>query len=585
LTLPKKEVTVRTAGAAGDGIAATGETFAKVCSRSGLHIFAYNSYQSVIRGGFVWLQVRAGRAKVTSHGAGSDFLIALNSRELERHASDVVTGGGILYNKDKIKPKPGLIRDDVIQYALPVLEMTSKHGKNPILQNTVALGSLVRILKIEFSVLSGVLSDTFGSRKKAALEANLAVSQAGYEYADENFETVDFELDLDYNVRRPVLTGNQALALGAVAAGCKFYAAYPMTPASSILHWLAATSTRTGILVKQAEDEIAVLNMAIGAAFAGVRSMVGTSGGGFSLMSEAIGLAGQTETPVVIISSQRGGPSTGLPTKTEQSDLFQALGASQGDYPKIVLAASTVEDCFSSIVEAFNLAEKFQVPVIVLSDLYLSEHMESLDGINLDFSIERGEVAKPDVGSADSRNGFKRYAFTESGVSPRSFPGRAGTIFQASSDEHDDAANIISDVFTDEEMRTRMFQKRMRKMEHILRELSEPRLEGKNDADLTIIGWGSTYGVIEEAISTLGEEGVTLNHLHIKYMLPFHAKQVKDVLESCRNTLTIESNYTGQLSRLIRMETGFSIKNQLLKYDGEPFYPNQIITKVREVNR
>ena len=583
MPLPKSEVVVRTAGAAGDGIAATGETFAKVCSRSGLHVFAYNSYQSVIRGGFVWLQVRAGRTKVQSHGAGTDFLIALNSRELERHANDVVKGGGILYNKDKIKPKPGLIRDDITQYPLPVLDITSKHGKNPILQNTVALGALVKILKIDFSVLSGVLSDTFGSRKKAALEANLAVSQAGYEYA-ETFETVDFALDLDYNTRRPVMTGNQALALGAVAAGCKFYAAYPMTPASSILHWLAATSTRTGILVKQAEDEIAVLNMAIGAAFAGVRSMVGTSGGGFSLMSEAIGLAGQTETPVVIISSQRGGPSTGLPTKTEQADLFQALGASQGDYPKIVLAPSTVEDCFSLIVEAFNLAEKFQVPVIVLSDLYLSEHMESLDGIDLDFSIERGEFAKPDVGSTDSKNGFKRYAFTESGVSPRSFPGRAGTVFQASSDEHDDAANIISDVFTDEEMRTRMFQKRMRKMERILPELAPPRLEGKNAADLTLIGWGSTYGMIREAVSALGEEGMTLNHLHIKYMLPFHAKQVKEILESCRNTLTIESNYTGQLSRLIRMETGFDIKHQLLKYDGEPFYPGQIITKVREVN-
>lgn len=583
MPLPKSEVVVRTAGAAGDGIAATGESFAKVCSRSGLHVFAYNSYQSVIRGGFVWLQVRAGRTKVQSHGAGTDFLIALNSRELERHANDVVKGGGILYNKDKIKPKPGLIRDDITQYPLPVLDITSKHGKNPILQNTVALGALVKILKIDFSVLSGVLSDTFGSRKKAALEANLAVSRAGYEYA-ETFETVDFALDLDYNTRRPVLTGNQALALGAVAAGCKFYAAYPMTPASSILHWLAATSTRTGILVKQAEDEIAVLNMAIGAAFAGVRSMVGTSGGGFSLMSEAIGLAGQTETPVVIISSQRGGPSTGLPTKTEQADLFQALGASQGDYPKIVLAPSTVDDCFSSIVEAFNLAEKFQVPVIVLSDLYLSEHMESLDGIDLDFSIERGEFAKPDVGSTDSKNGFKRYAFTESGVSPRSFPGRAGTVFQASSDEHDDAANIISDVFTDEEMRTRMFQKRMRKMERILPELAPPRLEGKNAADLTLIGWGSTYGMIREAISTLGEEGMTLNHLHIKYMLPFHAKQVKEILESCRNTLTVESNYTGQLSRLIRMETGFDIKHQLLKYDGEPFYPGQIITKVREVN-
>lgn len=577
--MTKNSVTVRVAGAAGDGIAATGEAFAKVCSRSGLHVFAYNSYQSVIRGGCVWLQVKAQKEKVYSHGDELDFLIILNGNEVEKHAPDVPENGGIIFNGDKIRVREGLARDGVRSHPLPVRDLSGEYGKNPVIQNTVALGALMRLLDIEFDVLKVVLEETFGKRKQAALEANLAVSKAGYDYATENFESYNFDLQLDYNTRRPILTGNQSIALGAVAAGCRFYAAYPMTPASSILHWLSAHATKLGMVVKQAEDEISVINMAIGASFVGARVMVGTSGGGFALMTEAIGLAGQTETPIVIVSSQRGSPSTGLPTKTEQGDLFQALGASQGDFPKMIMVPSTVEDCYYSSIEAFNIAARYQLPVIILSDLYLSEHMESIDTLRFDLPIDIGEFGTP--------NGekFKRYEFTENGVSPRSIPGVEGTIFQATSDEHDDVGNIISDVFTDEEMRTRIFQKRMKKMEFILKELPPPQLHGPSDADMTLIGWGSTFMVIREAISRLERDGIKVNHLHVKYMMPFQSNDVKKILESCKETICIESNYTGQLSKLIMMETGYSIGHKLLKYDGEPFYTNQIVQKVKEVLR
>ena len=465
--MPKNEVILRVGGAAGDGIASTGESFAKICSRSGLHLLAYNSYQSVIRGGFIYLQLRAGREKVYSHGNKVDFLIALNPLEFQRNIVDVVPGGAVLYNSDKIKPDPDKIPKDIILCPLPVNEILKDIGKNPILQNTVALSSLVQLLNLDVDVMNGVIRDYFGKKKQSVMDINLKVIEAGYEYSKSNLPNFDFDLQPDYNIKRPVLTGNQALGFGSILAGCKFYCAYPMTPASSILHYLIAQSKKSGMVVKQAEDEISVINMAIGSSFAGVRSMVGTSGGGFALMTEAIGLAGQTETPIVVINSMRGGPSTGLPTKTEQGDLFQAIGASQGDFPKVIIAPSTIEDCYYSIIESFNLADQFQIPVMVLSDLFLSEHMESIEDLDFNSTIERGEI----VTSNDSDKLYKRFKYTDTGVSPRAFPGTSGTVFQASSDEHDDYGNIISDVFTDSETRTKIMLKRMRKMKFIEEQL------------------------------------------------------------------------------------------------------------------
>ena len=576
--MPKNEVVLRVGGAAGDGIASTGESFAKICSRSGLHLLAYNSYQSVIRGGFIYLQLRAGREKIYSHGNKVDFLIALNPLEFQRNIVDVVPGGAVLYNSDKIKPDSDTIPKDVILCPLPVNEILKDIGRNPILQNTVALSSLVQLLNLDVDVMNGVIRDYFGKKKQSVMDINLKVIEAGYDYAKSNLPDFDFDLNPDYNIKRPVLTGNQALGFGSIIAGCKIYCAYPMTPASSILHYLIAQSKKSGMVVKQAEDEISVINMEIGSSFEGVRSMVGTSGGGFALMTEAIGLAGQTETPIVVINSMRGGPSTGLPTKTEQGDLFQAIGASQGDFPKVIIAPSTIEDCYYSIIESFNLADQFQIPVMVLSDLFLSEHMESIVDLDFNSTIERGEI----VTSNDSDKLYKRFKYTDNGVSPRAFPGTSNTVFQASSDEHDDYGNIISDVFTDSETRIKIMLKRMRKMKFIEEQLPPVKLEGPVDADLTIVSWGSTYNVVHEAIQILQNNSKSVNHLHIKYLVPLQ-KGIKEILSKSKDTLIVEANYSGQLSKLISMETGFQINHTLFKYDGEPFYPEQIIDKVEDL--
>ena len=386
----RNDFNVRIGGAAGDGISSTGEIFARTCSRSGLHVYGMNSYQSAIRGGHVWFQVRASLDKVTSQGDNLDVLIALNSETAEVHAPFVTKGGVIIYDKDKVKFNANLVPEGVKLLAMPLADMARKFDKNPIMQNTVALGATIFLLDLNFEVFSQVLADVFGKKKQAVIDANTKAASSGLDFAKANYRQLDVKLVLPANPRPKLLmTGNQAISLGAVMAGCKFYAAYPMTPASGILHWMAAHAASQKVVVKQAEDELAVINMGIGAAHAGVRSMVGTSGGGFSLMVEALGLAGMTETPIVIIESQRAGPSTGLPTKTEQGDLNMITGASQGDFPRIVLAPFNVEDAYYAMIEAFNLAERFQCPVIVASDLLLSEHIETVDDLNPNIVIDR----------------------------------------------------------------------------------------------------------------------------------------------------------------------------------------------------
>jgi 2-oxoglutarate ferredoxin oxidoreductase subunit alpha len=367
--------------------------------------------------------------------------------------------------------------------------------------------------------------------------------------------------------------------MGAAAAGLKFYSAYPMTPASSLLHWLVAHSDKVGVLVKQAEDELAVVNMAIGAGLAGVRAMCGTSGGGFALMTEAVGLAGMLEVPVVIVTVQRGGPSTGLPTKTEQGDLNQVFGASQGDFPRVIIAPTSVTDAYYSAAEAHNLAEEFQLPVIIISDLLLAEHPETIepDALRADVPIERGKLL------SDAPAGYKRYALTADHVSPRVLPGTPGTAFVAGSDEHDEEGVLISDEWTNPAIRRKMHEKRMGKLDAIRQKLAPPKLEGPASADVTLVGWGSTWGVIREAVDKLAEAGITANHLHVKYLHPFHAEAVAEVLSNSRRILIVEKNISGQFARYLRAETGIKADDSVLKYDGEPFTPGFIVQAVQTI--
>src|SRR2546425_7103208 len=443
------EITIGIAGAAGDGLDRTGDTLARTAARLGLHLFTYNSYQSLIRGGHTWLRLRLSEEKVDNHGDHLNVLVALNQDGIERHAREVEVGGAIIFNGSKLHCDPSLVPEGVALVPLPVTEITAKLGKLPaVMQNTAALGALLHLMGFDAEVAAEILSETFKKKGQEVIDQNVGVLRAGHEYAAAHARPLGHRWTFSRK-RRPVVTGNQMIALGAVAAGCKFYSAYPMSPASFILHWLAAHSEKCGVVVKQAEDELAVVNLAIGAGHAGVRAMCATSGGGFALMTEAIGMAGMIETPVVIVNVQRGGPSTGIPTKTEQGDLNQVIGASQGDYPRVIIAPCDAVDCYETAVEAFNLAETFQLPVIIISDLLLGEHRSTieLDSISPDVPIERGDWVTELPGDNSSK-GYKRYALTPSGISPRARPGRRGLIHVSATDDHDEQGVLISDEHT-----------------------------------------------------------------------------------------------------------------------------------------
>lgn len=574
--MPKTTMSLWVGGAAGDGIASAGETFIRICARSGLHAYAYNSYQSLIRGGHVLFQAAVGPEKVYTQADDCDLLIALNQDTIQREAKDAARG--VLFNSDRLSLGGAALRPGCHALGLPCMKLAT----NPLMQNTVALGAAVRLSGLDFAVSDELLRETYKKKAAEIVAANISAARAGYDYAEKNFPDLDIRLPASGR-RYMVMTGNQAFALGALAAGCKFFSGYPMTPASSIMHWLSPQAPKFGLLFKQAEDELAAMNMAIGAAIAGARAMTATSGGGFALMTEAMSFAGMVEAPVVVVEVQRGGPSTGLPTKTEQGDLFQVLGAGQGDYPKGVLAPNSIEDAFHSTVEAFNLADRYQMPVVIMSDLLLSEHQETVADLDMKVEIDRGVWAVP--GPNDGVEYFPRYLDTPSGVSPRAVPGQEGLMHVAASDEHDEKSNLISDVHTDPLKRIQMMDKRMRKLGAALGELKPPLIEGPQDAELTLLGWGSTLHMMRHIMRHFNRGGAKrVNILAVRNLQPFQTKEVLAALKLARRLLALEVNYTGQLCRLIRMETGFEIarERQMLKYDGEPFYPGSTIQRVEE---
>ena len=578
-----REVTIGIGGAAGDGLDKSGDSLAKTASRLGLYIYAYNSYQSIIRGGHIWLRVRMGEQKLSSHGDHLNALIALNQDSIERHAPEVNPGGAVLFNSDKLHCDSQLLADQVLPVPIPVGELSRPLGKlQPVMQNTVALGALFFLVGLEFETLAEVLDDTFQHKGAAVVEQNVKLARIGYDYGRERFVPLGYTWNFS-RVRRPFTTGNEALALGAVTAGCKFYSAYPMTPASSILHWMAAHADRCGILVKQCEDELAVVNMAVGAGYAGVRAMCGTSGGGFALMTEGIGQAGMIEAPVVIVEVQRGGPSTGIPTKTEQADLNQVFGASQGDYPRVIIAPTNTTDCFYTAVEAFNLAEKYQLPVTIISDLLLSEHPETIepDALRPDVPIERGAL----VTDWPAENGkYKRFALNvPEGVAPRALPGTNNTVHVAGTDDHDEEGILISDEFTNPPLRRKVMERRMKKMEAVARDLPAPKLEGPADADVMLITWGSSEGVVRDAIPLLAEADIRASHLSIKYIHPFHSREVLEILQPARCAVVVEVSFTGQFARHLRAETGYGVRDVIRKYDGEPFEPLFVAREVQRI--
>jgi len=582
----ESDVVVGIGGAAGDGVASAGNTLALSVARQGQAVYAYNAYQSVIRGGHSWLRLRISAKKPLNHGDQVDALIALNQDTLDRHLQELVAGGVALYNSTKLHPSYEPPKG-VQLCPLPVPDLTPAYKDLPVMQNTVAVGAVIGLMGLDFRGLESVLESTF-AKKPQVVKINMEAAKAGYDYAAAHFTPLRAQLR-QASQKWAMVSGNELMAMGAALAGCKFYCAYPMSPATHILEWFAAHGKEMGICVRQVEDEISVINMSIGAGHMGARSMCATSGGGLALMTEAIGLSGMLETPVVVVNVQRAGPSTGVPTKTEQGDLNQALGASQGDFPRIIIAPLSMTDCFTTPALAFNVSDRYQCPVIILSDLLMAEGNETVDPALLDveFQIDRGELITAVSGGGNRRETagepYLRYKDTESGISPRAVPGVPGHLHVAASDEHDEDGVLISDVYTDTVRRKKMADKRSRKMATVLEHLPGPKLEGPLDAEVTLVGWGSTWGVLTEAVEQLNREGISTSHLQIKFLVPFHVTEVSAILGKSRRVIVVENNQSGQFARHLRAETGIVAQGHIRKYDGEPFEPKHIVAAVKEL--
>jgi 2-oxoglutarate ferredoxin oxidoreductase subunit alpha len=559
-------------GEAGQGVQSVGSILARALARGGFRIFADQDYESRVRGGHNFFRVRASDVDVNAVSESLDILIALNKESIDLHHRELKSDGAIIYDGDRIKDAG----DHSTLFSVPLEKLAQESAGNKLMTNTVGLGAALGVAGCEKTIVTSAIEQHFGS--KEAGKINVAAASAGYEYARANFKR-DFARNLSprSNGRRMVLSGNEALALGALAAGCKFMAAYPMTPTTPIMEYMASKARDFDIVVVQPEDEIAAINMVIGAAFAGARSMTATSGGGFCLMVEGLGLAGMTETPIVVVLGQRAGPAIGLPTRTEQGDLEFAIHASHGEFPRAVLAPATIEDGFWLTVKAFNLAEKYQTPVILITDQHLASSYATVEKFDLSrVTIDRGLLLSRE--ELAGLGAYKRHRITESGISPRAIPLEGGVLVVTDSDEHDEEGHLIEDA----ETRVGMMEKRLRKAEGLRREIAPPRVYGATDAEVTLIGWGSTYGAIKEAVDLATADSLKVNMVHFNEVWPFPAEGASAALRGARRIITVENNATAQLAHLLRAETGYQATGKILKYDGRPFSPSYILSRLKQ---
>jgi 2-oxoglutarate ferredoxin oxidoreductase subunit alpha len=576
------ELSLLVGGEAGAGITRSGFLFAKTCLRGGLYVFGANDYQSLIRGGHNFYTVRADSEQIYSQADNIDLLIALNKETILFHKDELVAGAGVIYDGDQISiTDEELGRDDIKLYPVPLRNIVKELEGPQIMENTVALGAAIALLDYDPELLNGVLRDTF---KPKTAELNIEAAKQGYNYTREHYgNSFGYRLKKTGSAgkKRIFLTGNEAIGLGALNAGCKLYAAYPMTPATSILHFLAPLDREYKMVVIQTENEIAAVNMVAGASYAGVRSMTATSGGGFCLMSEGLGMIGMTETSPVIVLVQRPGPSTGLPTYTAQGDLRFAIHASQGEFPRVVIAPGNVEESFCKTIEAFNLAEKFQIPALIISDKYLAESHGTAEPFDQNrIGIDRGKLLTETEYAGEEE--YKRHKFTEDGISTRAMPGTKGAIVRTNADEHNELGYTTEDPV----LATQMTDKRFKKLDALTEELENyetTKLYGAEEADVTIIGWGSTKGPIREAMKILGKEDIKVNFLQVVYLHPFPADKVQRILQSAKKTIVVENNKTSQLSSLIREHLLRTVDHKILKYDGRPFNPEALSQSIKEV--
>ena len=577
----KSQISWKVGGQQGEGIESTGEIFATAMNRKGYFLYGYRHFSSRIKGGHTNNKIRVSTSPVHAISDDLDILIAFDQETIELNHHEMREDSIIIADA---KAKPQKPENCVAQLIELPFTSTAKELGTALMKNMVAIGATSALMDLNTSTFETLIDNMFSKKGNKVVDMNIQALNMGYDLMKQQVTNVNGDFTLENGSGHPHLymIGNDAIGLGAIAAGSRFMSAYPITPASEIMEYMIANLPTVDGTVVQTEDEIAAATMAIGANYAGVRGFTASAGPGLSLMMESIGLSGMTETPLVIINTQRGGPSTGLPTKQEQSDLMQMIYGTHGDIPKIVVAPTDAEDAFYLTMEAFNLAEEYQCPVILLSDLQLSlgkQTVKTLDYNKID--IRRGEIIQSDIERAeDDKAYFKRYALTTSGVSPRPIPGVKGGIHHVTGVEHNEEGKPSEAPMN----RQNQMEKRMRKTESLV--INNPVLLNEHDdeADILYVGFISTKGAIEEGAERLERQGVKVNTMHIRQLHPFPKDIVQQAINKASKVIVAEHNYQGQLSSILKMNTQVNDKlvNQT-KYDGKPFLPYEIEEKGLEI--
>lgn len=543
-------------GQAGQGMDTFASLFEKTIKRCGYNVYAYSDYMSRIRGGHNYFNIRFSSENILAVKDNIDILFALDDETVNVH-------------KHKVKDTGIVIADELVAEEDNITHLKlsdiARKLKNQKVANTVGLGAILKYLGVPINIAGEVIREEF---TEDIANANLKALEEGYKLMDTRHH---LDIKEDNSI---LINGNEAVGLGAIAAGCKFYCGYPMTPSTGILSFMAKHADEFNIAVDQVEDEVAALNMALGASYAGIRAMTGSSGGGFALMVEAISLAGIIEVPIVLINVQRPGPATGFPTRTEQADLRFMIHAGHGEFPRMVIALRDTEDAFYQTVRAFNIAEKYNIPVLLVSDQHLADGMTTKKPFNFrDIKIERNI-------QSSIEGEYKAYRLTESGVSPRIIPGKIeGATVLVDSDEHDEYGHITESG----EIRTKMVEKRLKKFELLKEEIKEPWFIGDENPENLIVCWGSTYGTVKETVENLKDEGISIGALVFGDIWPFPTKKLLELKKKARNIIDVEQNATAQLDSLIREEALIKSDIKILKYDGRPFTADELYKRIREV--
>ncbi len=573
--------TLKAAGESGQGVNSVGEILAKSVKESGLYTFGYREYPSLIKGGYSCHQIDLSDRPILSASAQCDLLVCLSRVSVHKYLPTVRPGATVVHSLPSMEfseEEQAWITENKIQIAyVNATQIALETSGNALMANTVMIGLVWQLMGLSLAPVEEVVKHEF-AKKPDMIEGNLKCLQAGFTAVVEGLQPVKLEFKIDSERETDaLLSGNHIISLGAVAAGVRAYYAYPMTPSSSILSYISSIYHETGMLVKQIEDEISVAQMAIGSMFMGTRALVGTSGGGFDLMTESLSLSGMTETPFVCILGQRPGPATGLPTWTAAGDLNLAVYSGHGEYTRCVIAASDPESCYTMIQHAFNLAEEFQIPVIVLTEKQIGESLFQMKELPADVPIERHLVPEEQLGSLQASD---RYKITETGISPRWLPGQSEAVFDANSDEH-----LEDGTLTEEAVPTqRMYEKRLKKMELLMKKVPDPIVIGPDTAALSFVSWGGVKNTMTDAITLWNEAHpeTTINYLHYDFVFPLKGEAFMEFANRAKKLVLIENNAFGQLGALITQTTGYQFDHTFLKYDGRAFFIEDVMNYIEK---